>query len=455
MRITRLPDRPRRRRAAAAPSLRGALGCALTLGLALTACGGGGGSGSESSPEDVEAALEEGGTITVWAWEPTLEQVARDFEEAHPGVTVDLVNAGTANDQYTALQNAIDAGRGVPDVAQIEYYALGQFALAESVADLTGFGADSLDGTFTQGPWNSVQAGDGIFGLPMDSGPMAMFYNKTVFDEHGIEVPETWDEYVEAARQLHDADPSAYIAADAGDAGFTTSLIWQAGGKPYTVEDTTISIDFTDEGSQRYAELFQQLIDEELVTDIAGWSDEWYQALGDGTIATLVTGAWMPANFESGVPGAAGDWRVAPMPQWEEGGTASAENGGSSLAIPEASGNKALAYAFVEYATAGEGVQTRVDQGAFPATTAQLESEEFLNTEFEYFGGQRANEIFAESAANVVEGWQYLPYQVYANSVFNDTVGQAYVSGTTLAEGLRDWQEACERYGSEQGFTIE
>ncbi|MGX9900709.1 hypothetical protein ACW0JT_14050 [Arthrobacter sp. SA17] len=37
---------------------------------------------------------------------------------------VELVNAGTGNDQYTALQNAISAGSGVPDVAQIEYYAL-------------------------------------------------------------------------------------------------------------------------------------------------------------------------------------------------------------------------------------------------------------------------------------------------------------------------------------------
>jgi hypothetical protein len=36
---------------------------------------------------------------------------------------------GTGNNQYTALQNAIAAGKGVPDVAQIEYYALPQFAL--------------------------------------------------------------------------------------------------------------------------------------------------------------------------------------------------------------------------------------------------------------------------------------------------------------------------------------
>ncbi|WP_104179696.1 ABC transporter substrate-binding protein [Arthrobacter sp. B0490] len=433
---------------------------ALAAALSLTACGGGGGNDAggaapeEVSADDVQAALEAGGDLTVWAWEPTLEKVVEDFEAEHPNVDIDLVNAGTGNDQYTALQNAIAAGSGVPDVAQIEYYALPQFALAESVKDLTGYGASDLSDTFSPGPWSSVQAGDGIYGLPMDSGPMALFYNTEVFEKYGVEVPTTWDEYVEAARTLHEADPNVYIANDTGDAGFATSLIWQAGGKPYTVNGTDVKVNFSDEGSTKFAETWQQLLDEDLLAPISSWSDEWYQGLGTGTIATLATGAWMPGNFTSGVPASAGKWRAAPLPQWEEGGTASAENGGSSLTIPTASEQGALAYAFLDYANVGDGVQTRIDGGAFPATSAALKSEEFLNSEFEYFGGQKANEIFAESAQNVPDGWSYLPFQVYANSVFNDTAGQAYVSDTPLKDGLKAWQDASVKYGTEQGFTV-
>ncbi|MEG9246630.1 sugar ABC transporter substrate-binding protein [Arthrobacter sp. Soc17.1.1.1] len=433
---------------------------ALAAALALTACGGGGGNDAggaapeEVSADDVQAALEAGGDLTVWAWEPTLEKVVEDFEAEHPNVNIDLVNAGTGNDQYTALQNAIAAGSGVPDVAQIEYYALPQFALAESVQNLSGYGAGDLADTFSPGPWSSVQANEGIYGLPMDSGPMALFYNTEVFEKYGVEVPTTWDEYLEAARALHAADPNVYIANDTGDAGFATSLIWQAGGKPYTVDGTDVKVDFSDEGSTKFAATWQQLLDEDLLAPISSWSDEWYQGLGTGTIATLATGAWMPGNFTSGVPAAAGKWRAAPLPQWEEGGTASAENGGSSLTIPAASEQGALAYAFLDYANVGDGVQTRIDGGAFPATSAALESEEFLNAEFEYFGGQKANEIFAESAQNVSDGWSYLPFQVYANSVFNDTVGQAYVSDTPLEDGLKAWQDASIKYGTEQGFTV-
>nr|WGD05667.1 ABC transporter membrane protein [Streptomyces sp. R818] len=427
------------------------------LALGATACGG---SDDDSAREPVgsdtiQAALKKGGTLTVWAWEPTLKQVAADFEKKYTKVDVKLVNAGTGNDQYKALQNVMSAKKGVPDVAQIEYYALSQYALTKSVTDLTPYGADKLADSYSPGPWNAVKSGDGVYGLPMDSGPMALFYNKKVFDQHKIAVPTTWDEYVEAARKLHKADPKAYITNDVGDAGLTTSLLWQAGAHPYKVDGTEVGIDFTDAGAKKYTDTWQKLVDEKLVAPVTGWTDDWYKGLADGSIATLPIGAWMPANFVSGVKNGAGDWRVAPLPQWEKGATASAENGGSSLTLPELGKNKELAYAFVEYANSGAGVQTRIKNGAFPATTKDLDSPAFQDTAFPYFGGQKANKIFAESAKNVPADWTYLPYQVYANSIFNDTVGKAYISGTKLTAGLKAWQDASVKYGNEQGFTVE
>ena len=427
--------------------------------LALAACGGGGSddaakSSTGVSAGDVDAALAKGGTLTVWAWEPTLKQVVAKFQEKYPNVKVNLVNAGTGNDQYTALQNAVAAGKGVPDVAQLEYYALPQFALGKAVDEISGYGANDLKADFTPGPWSSVHSGDGIYGLPMDSGPMALFYNKTIFDKYGLTVPKTWDEYLATARKLHKADPKAYIANDTGDAGFTTSLIWQAGGKPYTVDGTNVSINFSDPGSAEFVKVWQTLISEKLLAPISSWSDQWFTGMTSGTIATLATGAWMPANFTSSAPAGSGKWRVAELPQWTAGGTASAENGGSSLAIPTKGGNKALAYGFLKYADDGDGVQIRVDNGAFPATTKQINSPAFLDTEFKYFGGQKANQIFAKSAADVVTGWSYLPFQVYSNSIFNDTAGKAYVSSTSLADGLKAWQDQSAKYGTEQGFTV-
>ncbi|MFI6424499.1 ABC transporter substrate-binding protein [Promicromonospora sp. NPDC050880] len=435
----------------------GAFAAAGALALALTACGSGsdGGDAAETvSPEDISAALEEGGDLLVWAWEPTLDKVVEDFEAEYPNVDVELANVGTGNDHYVALQNAISAGSGVPDVAQMEYYALPQFSIGGSLADLAPLGASELDGTYSPGPWGAVTDGDAVYGLPMDSGPMALFYNAKTFEKAGVEVPATWDQFVEAAKKIHESDPNTYITADNGDAGFATSMIWQAGGHPFEVDGTDVTVNLADEGSAKFAEMWQQLLDDDLVANVPAWSDEWFQGLGSGEIAALVTGAWMPANLESGAAPASGDWRVAPMPQWTEGANETAENGGSALSITEASDKKALAYGFLQYANAGDGVATRLEGGNFPATLADLNDEAFLGEESEYFGGQKINEVLSASATGVVEGWQYLPYQVYANSVFPDTVGQAYTGSTPLTDGLAAWQESIVSYGNEQGFTV-
>lgn len=436
----------------------GALAAGSVLALALTACGTGA-DGEETaaetvSAEDIDAALEEGGDLLVWAWEPTLDKVVEEFETAYPNVNVEMANVGTGNDHYVALQNAISAGSGVPDVTQMEYYALPQFSIGGSLADLAPLGASELSSTYSPGPWGAVTVDDAVYGLPMDSGPMALFYNAKTFEKAGVEVPATWDEFAEAAKKIHAYDPDTYITSDNGDAGFAASMIWQAGGHPFQVDGTDVTVNLADEGSTKWTEQWQGLIDDGLLADVPGWSDEWFQGLGNGEIAALVTGAWMPANLESGAAPAAGDWRVAPMPQWTAGANETAENGGSALSITEASEKKALAYGFLQYANAGDGVATRLAGGNFPSTLADLTDEEFLGKEFEYFGGQKVNEVLSSSATGVVEGWQHLPYQVYANSVFPDTAGQAYTGSTSLADGLAAWQKSIVSYGNEQGFTV-
>lgn len=421
----------------------------------LAACGSesDSGSGGDAQPIDAAAVAEEGGDLLIWGWGSAMEPMVNGFTKAYPNVKAELVNVGTGIDHYTAVENAIQAGSGIPDVIVMEYQAVTQFALDGTLADLSGYGADGHAKAFTTGTWDAVQFGDGIYSMPMSSGPMALFYNKTVFDKHGLTVPETWNDFLEAGRALKKADPDAYIANDTGSANLLQGLLWQQGYKPYTVDGEKVQIALEGPEVGTYTDLWQQLLDEDLLAPIGDWSDEWYQGLANGSIASLVSGAWMPANFESGVAGSAGDWRVAPMPQWESGGQSSAENGGSGLGIVDASSKKDLAYAFVEWATTGDGIATRIN-ATFPSTVEDLESEEFLGLESEYFGGQRINEVFAESAASVPEDWSFLPYQVYANSILHDNIGAAYEGEKPLADGLTSWQEALVKYGEDQGFTV-
>lgn len=425
------------------------------LGGALVACTSGGNPSGDGEANDLDAALEAGGELTYWTWTPSGEAQAEAFMEEYPNVEVTVVNAGTATDEYTKLQNAIAAGSGAPDVAQIEYYALQQFALGDGLLDLSEYGFDELEDKYTASTWSAVAINDGIYGLPQDSGPLVMMYNQSVFDAFGIEVPTTWDEYIAAADALHTADPSKYITNDAGDPGFMQPLIWQAGGTPYQVDGTNVTIDLQDEGTKLWADTWNQLLEPGLLADIPTWSDDWWKALGNDSLATIITGAWMPGILEGSVPEGAGKWRAAPVPSYD-GSPATAENGGSAQSVIKQTKNPALAAAFLRWLNSSEeSVAVFLESGGFPATVAELNSDEWLNEAPEYFGGQEINKVLLAAAENVSTDWSYLPFQVYANSVFPDTVGASYVSKSDINVGLEAWQEQLVSYGNSQGFTVD
>ena len=72
--------------------------------------------------------------ITVWSWEPSMTTLIADFEKANPDVRVKLNNISG----YDHLNSAIQDGYGTPDVVQLEYYALPQYAVSGQLMDLTG-----------------------------------------------------------------------------------------------------------------------------------------------------------------------------------------------------------------------------------------------------------------------------------------------------------------------------
>lgn len=430
--------------------------------------------------------------ISVWSWEPSMAALIADFEARNPDIHVTQI--GTAD--YSKLNSAIQDGYGTPDVVQLEYFALPLYAVSGQLRDLTSR-TTNYGSFYTPGSWSSVQLDGRVYGVPMDSGPMAFFYNQDVFEQAGVDAAKirTWDDYYRAAKKLK--ENGVYIAADDGDASFYNAMIWLAGGRPYNTshdgKEVSITLD-TDTGTQEFTRFWQQMIDEDLVnTRLDTWSDDWKQALGSGTVASLFAGAWMPSLLLADVPGTAGLWRVAQMPT-AHGNLTNAENGGSALGVLSSSRRPEASWRFIEYVChETAGIMTRVDGGAFPADNATLNSANFLNKttvrdargiEVPYFGGQKFNTVLAQAASHVSTGYQYLPFEVYARSDFRATVGAAYTwvndehtyydavrreregliqrkdmpqspgPQVTLREGIERWQSDLKEYGANQGFTM-
>ena len=404
--------------------------------------------------------------LTVWSWDSTLPRTVKGFEAKNPNIKVKVTNAGTNKDEYNALSNAIEAGSGAPDIAQIEYYALPEYVIRGHLENLSDLGASDFKDFYTPGTWSSVNINDGVYALPMDSGPMAWFYNKDVFDKAGVDPTQvrTWDDFYEAAKKIRAVD--SYITSDSGDAGFFDSMTWLAGAKPFQTssDGSEVTVNLTeDKGVKTFTDFWQKLLDEGLLdTKTAGWSEDWFKGMVDGTIASLFTGAWMPANLANSAADGAGKWRVTQMPT-ADGSTTNSENGGSSLAVLASTKKADAAYQFIEYANHGDGVATRVAGGAFPADKASMESDSFKNTttvknadgeDVDYFGGQKYNEVLAQAAEYVSSDYQFLPYEVKARTIFGDYLGKSYTGDQKLTDGIAAWQKALQDYGKDQGFTV-
>jgi len=428
------------------------LGAGALLVGALSGCAGeSSGSSDGGTQADIDAAVEQDTTLTWWTWSDATQEQADAFTKEHPKVKIDVVKLDNPDAAVTKLQNAVKAGSGAPDIIPVEYQTMPQLTLGGALADMSEWGLDSYADDFTASTWNAVNVEGKLVGIPMDSGPMVLIYNKDMFDKVGVtEAPTTWDEYADVSAKIHAADPEAYIATG-GDAGFFTSMIWASGGQPFTTEGEDVTIDLQDEGTTKFADYWGDLLQKGELSPLATWSDEWTKALTQDKLATIMMGSWMIGGGMDGY-GDAGRFRVAPMPTWD-GQPASAENGGSGLAVTEQSKHKAAAAAVLQFMADGAG-RDMINSSAFPATTAELTNPEFLDKEFPGYGGQQANQVGAASADSVIEGWQYLPYQGYANNVFGDSVGKALGDQGDLNAALLEWQDTLVEYGNSQGFTV-
>ena len=439
--------------------------------------------------------------ISVWSWEPSMGEVIRRFEKANPDIRVKWTNISG----YGNLNTAIQDGYGTPDVAQIEYYALLQYAVSGQLLDLTDKIGSDYSNFFTLGTWSSVPA------VPMDCpwirARWASSTTKTCSAKPAWTPPRsrlgmTITRPPKSSRRSARISPPTRATAVSMTRWSGSPGVRRSGhGQPFhtSADGKTVTIDLDeDAGTQRFTEFWQKMIDEGLVdTTSATWSDRWKSRVGTGTIASVFSGAWMPSLLLSNVPGAAGLWRVAPMPTYG-GQPANAENGGSALTVLQLTRKPDAAYRFVDFvAHDAQGISARVDGGAFPADYATLNSADFLDKttitndrgiEIPYFGGQKFNRVLSEAAEDVSVGYQYLPFEVYARSDFKSTVGQAYEwSGSfhayqqrqeaiemgmkdkegnpleplekpgkkvSLSEGLAQWQKDLREYGLNQGFTI-
>ncbi|PVE19029.1 extracellular solute-binding protein [Arthrobacter sp. Bz4] len=412
--------------------------------LALTGCSAGGdssGGGAEAAPcEASEGPVE----LNFTTWVPGMDQVVELWNEENPDIQVTVQTGPNGNSgTYQNFFNQIQAGNA-PDLGQIEYDALPNFRVQdglENIAECAGV-TEAAD-QFVDWTWGQTTFGEegSVYAIPQDSGPMAMYYRADLFEEAGIEVPTTWEEYAVAAEQIK--AEGAYITNfPKTDVNWFAGMVWQNGGQWFANDGESWDVNLTGPESEEVATYWQDLLSEDLVSTLPSFSDEWNASFNEGQQWTWVSAVWGATTLSDGAPDTAGKWAVAPMPQWEAGGETAGNWGGSSTAVLKGSEHPAEAAQFALWLNTDPEALALANElgGLYPAAKSATELEAFAGG-VEFYDGQQIYDVFAEASANVDPNFTWGPTMTQTYTDVSDGFGAAIGGSGTLLDALSEGQQ--------------
>ncbi|MFE9612451.1 ABC transporter substrate-binding protein [Streptomyces sp. NPDC006012] len=212
--------------------LRGVGGTAVLAGAGiplLSACGG---SGTSSDPKTVTVGSNASDAVPKKAF----EEVYAAFKK-QSGLTVDV----NTKDHNTFQEQINSYLQGTPD--DVFNWFAGyrmQFFAAKKLATPIDDVWQKIGDNFPEAMKKLSKGEDGkYYFLPMTSYPWAVFYRKSVFQQHGYTVPTTWDAFVALCKQMQKDGlvPIAFGDKDAWPAmGTFDQLNFRLNGYDFHVE---------------------------------------------------------------------------------------------------------------------------------------------------------------------------------------------------------------------------
>jgi raffinose/stachyose/melibiose transport system substrate-binding protein len=352
---------------------------------------------------------------------------------------------------WDATRTALAGGAG-PDIIvtpgpsfAVELAKAGQLLPLDAYASQLGW-----DQIFA--PW-ALKLGlvDGkLYSLPNEVETLVLYYNKTLFDQHGWTPPKTLDELMVLAEEIAAAGviPFAHTNAEWRPANewHVGEMLNHAAGPGQVYLALTGQIPWT-------APAFQAAIEQLDAMQQRGWFmggldryytapfDESRAALGDGKAAMNIEGTWFLSlinNYFGAAAGNSNEWAAAPVPS--QNGDAIFDLGiGSTYAINAATPHPDAAVDFITYFFAPATQAILVTQCGFAPAPVNLDAAALAGID------PRAAAIFAAlSDASALNNYGYTTWtfwppqsQVYLYEEI-EKVWAGDISAAEYLQGLDD-----------------
>ncbi|MFE0812262.1 extracellular solute-binding protein [Streptomyces sp. NPDC058848] len=307
----------------------------------------------QTSDNSASGKDEKSGTLRVWLFqevnnkpkEQVVDAVLAGFEKAHEDteVTVEYIPVETRAQRIKAAFNDPDSA---PDV--IEY----------GNTDTAGYVKDGglLDVTEEFEAWDEAKDADPtarqsvtvdgkVYGAPYFVGVRALYYRTDVFDELGLEAPESMDELAATAKKVRAEKPGLYGIAVGGAYTYgAMPFIWAHGGELATGKGgsyaSAIDSAAAREGIEAYASLFGD--DNCPAAKCAGMGgNDTVTAFASGKAAMAIVGDFSRQAVEAGE--VKGEYAVVPLPGVKSGSIAPAFAGGNNIGVLKSTSHRTLA----------------------------------------------------------------------------------------------------------------
>jgi multiple sugar transport system substrate-binding protein len=392
---------------------------AALLVAGVSAC-----SGTGSTSDTAEKSQTGPVKMEFWGW-AGYEKIVDQWNASHPNtkITFKKIPSG-AKGGYTQISNALTAGKG-PCLAQIEYQTIPSMLVKNTVMDITKYASAGMD-KYVPSAVSASSVGGKIYGVPVDVGPMVLFYRKDLFAKYGItKPPATWAEYKADAKKVAAADPSVKFGTQLGDGNGMAAFTLQTGQSWYSTKGDSWTVSIDNPGTRKVADYWQDLKDEGLVAKTGNaWDPQFNKASEAGKVLTFVNAAWAAGGIKSDLKGEAGKWRVAPMPTWKAGDDKSASSGGSATSVMTGCKTPREAVQFADFLSSDpQAVKTGIETGLYPASKAGQDDPSLTGGD-PFFGGQKVGEVYKASAAQVPSTWTNGPTFQQVESDFTGAIGQ-------------------------------
>jgi multiple sugar transport system substrate-binding protein len=425
---------------------------AVAVALAATslaACGSeSGGSETESGPA----------SLTYWTWTPGMDKVV-DLWNKGPGkkdrITVTVKKQASGDTLVTKILTAHKAGKA-PDLVQAEYQALPTLVSNDALADISK-NVDETKDRFADGVWQQTTLGtDAVYAVPQDIGPMMFYYREDLFEEYGLTVPTTWDEFAQTARKLKKAAPDKDLTTfSANDSGLFAGLAQQAGAKWWTTSGDQWKVSINDEATQKVAKFWGGLVKEGAIDNQPMYTPAWNKALNTGKQIAWVSAVWAPGTLTTAAPDTKGKWAMAPLPQWSASENRTGSWGGSSTAVTTDSEHQAAAAKFAAWLNTDREALNALakESGIYPAATNAQTSGAFLEPPA-YFSNQADFYSKAADIADTTAPSAWGPNVNVAYTTFKDAFGAAAKNKSDFGAALNKMQDDTVADMKKQGFGV-